>query len=565
MPAPTTRAPVTARRPRRATITLRPWQREALDRYLASDEPDFLTVATPGAGKTTFALAAARHVLSERPSRLVVVAPTRHLKEQWADAAERLGIALDPDWKPGDGLAADLHGVVTTYQQVGTAGPALARIAADGMVVLDEVHHAGEERSWGDGVRAAFDGARKRLCLSGTPFRSDTLTIPFVRYDADKAVADVEYGYGEAIADGRVVRPVYFPRFGGEMEWMAPDGAVLAASFDDPLARTQANQRLRAALSLDGQWLPSVLGQAHHRLMKIRERHPNAGGLVIAIDQDHAHGIAQHLRQVHRVRATVAVSDDPDASGRIARFAASDEPWIVAVRMVSEGVDIPRLRVGVYATTTTTELFFRQAVGRIVRWTPGIRNQRAYLFLPDDVRLRHWGESIAESRRHNLQRSEAETDEAAEPEVDDTGGLGKDDDGQLSLFAVLSATATDGPELDVFADDELDETDDDGAEAEIEDAALVLDLAALPVPTFAGTGRPVDRRRRDELRDRNNELARELALVTGMTHAAVNGELNRRSRITSVVKATADELERRHRRGERWLAEERRRAQRRRR
>ena len=50
------------------------------------------------------------------------------------------------------------------------------------------------------------------------------------------------------------------------------------------------------------------------------------------------------------------------------RFADGDAPWIVAVRMVSEGVDIPRLRVGVYATNTVTELFFRQAVGRLVRW-----------------------------------------------------------------------------------------------------------------------------------------------------------------------------------------------------
>src|SRR5207253_107685 len=82
----------------------------------------------------------------------------------------------------------------------------------------------------------------------------------------------------------------------------------------------------------------------------------------------------------------VVTSDDPAASERIASFAAGTSDWLVAVRMVSEGVDIPRLRVGVYATTTTTELFFRQAVGRFVRWEPGVRNQRAWLYVPDDPR-----------------------------------------------------------------------------------------------------------------------------------------------------------------------------------
>ena len=53
---------------------------------------------------------------------------------------------------------------------------------------------------------------------------------------------------------------------------------------------------------------------------------------------------------------------------------------MVAVRMVSEGVDVPRLAVGVYATTTTTPLFFAQAVGRFVRARK--RGETASVFLP---------------------------------------------------------------------------------------------------------------------------------------------------------------------------------------
>ena len=543
------------------SIRLRPWQRRALDLYLTSDRTDFLAVATPGAGKTTFALTAARVVLPQVGGRLVVVAPTRHLKQQWAEAATRFDLDLESDWSPADGLPADVHGVVTTYQQVGANPEPFAKLSRDGVVVLDEIHHAGDERSWGTGVQLAFARAARRLALSGTPFRSDLAAIPFVRYEHLQAVPDVEYGYGDALAEGRVVRPVYFPRFGGHMEWVAPDGTEVSASFEDPLSRTLANQRLRAALTLDGEWLPAVLGEAHRQLLRIRERQPDAGGLVIAMDQQHAAGIAELLRRRFGVVPAVAVSDEPDASARISRFAAGDAPWIVAVRMVSEGVDIPRLRVGVFATTTTTELFFRQAVGRIVRWTPGSGRQRAYLFLPDDARLRHWGNEIAEVRRHRLWRSAAEEEDAPEAEPDDAGP-GERNGGQLSLFTVLSATPSGTANgLDVLADTEEPEDEPPSAGEESDDEQLVLDLATLPPTGIRAWGSTRDRRRqRTELRERNSALARELVGLTGRTHAQVNAELNRRAGGVRVPQATLEQLQRRARAAEEWLQGERRRS-----
>ena len=250
-----------------------------------------------------------------------------------------------------------------TYQQVAADPRSLRGVADDAFVVLDEIHHAGSERAWGDGVFTAFEPAAQRLSLSGTPFRSDQNPIPFVNYDFEEAVADYTYGYGEALEEGGVVRPVFFPRFDGHMEWSTPDGAIVSATFGDNLDRTLSSQRLRTALSLDGDWLPTVLRKAHEQLVRLREQDPTAGGLVIAMDVDHARGIADLLRERHGVEAVVATSDDPSASEKIADFADSRDAWIVAVRMVSEGVDIPRLRVAVYATNTVTELFFRQAVG----------------------------------------------------------------------------------------------------------------------------------------------------------------------------------------------------------
>src|SRR4051795_10700710 len=207
-------------------VRLRPWQKAAFDRFVASDAKDFLAVATPGAGKTTFALTAARHALAQHPTRLVVVAPTAHLKVQWARAAAGFSLHLDPAWSAADGrLAPDMHGIVPSYQQVAASLELLARIGDDAFVVFDELHHAADDRAWGAAIQAAFADAARRLALSGTPFRSDTRAIPFVHYAGDEAVADYEYSYGDALADRRVVRPVYFPRTNGHMEWQGGGGA----------------------------------------------------------------------------------------------------------------------------------------------------------------------------------------------------------------------------------------------------------------------------------------------------------------------------------------------------
>ncbi|MDX6554034.1 MAG: hypothetical protein QOD86_229 [Miltoncostaeaceae bacterium] len=540
------------------SIKLRRWQKAALDAFVARPGPDFLAVATPGAGKTTFALAAARQHLAEHPRRrLVVVAPTQHLKVQWADAAEALDLHLDPGWSASAGrLPADVHGLVTSYQQVAGSARALAALAQDAFVVLDEVHHAGDERAWGDGARAAFAGAAARLCLSGTPFRSDTRAIPFVRYDGDGlAQADVEYGYGEALADRGVVRPVHFPRTDGEMEWVGRDGLVASATFADRLDAAGASARLRTALSVDGEWLPEVLGRAHARLMDVRRGHPGAGGMVIAMDQEHAREIAALMRRRLGVKPEVALSEDAAASARISSFARGTQPWIVAVRMISEGVDIPRLRVGVYATTVTTELFFRQAVGRLVRWTRGLGAQPSHMFIPDDIRLRSHAFSIAEQRRHSLRRDEEDGPERDPAELDPIPIA--PDEAQLSLFAAISAVPTGhhAPAGEAGAGGaHAAEPEDDGDDLVLELAPAPLLAAPPPEDGPEGEDPVRPRERRQRLRDANAALVRQISRITGLSHAQVNAELNRRVGVERVGEATMEQLERRREQAARWLA-----------
>ncbi|NNE72733.1 MAG: DEAD/DEAH box helicase [Acidimicrobiales bacterium] len=545
------------------SVSLRTWQHEALEAFTDRTRPSFLTVACPGAGKTTFALAAARQHFRGELLPLVVVVPTQHLKRQWAESAGRLGLHLDPGWSADSGrLPADMHGIVVTYAQAASSAGTLRAHCRDGFVILDEVHHAASDKTWGDGVERAFALAERRLLLSGTPFRTDHNPIPFVNYsfgDHGDAEPDYEYGYGEALESGGVVRPVFFPRFDGHMEWVNTDGDNVEGTFDDDLIKSEWGSRLRTALNLGGQWLPTVLGHAHDRLSHIRAKHPDAAGLVIAIDQEHARGIATMLAERHGVKAKVALSDDPKASDVIADFAAGDDEWVVAVRMISEGVDIPRLRVAVFATTTTTPMFFRQAVGRIARWTPGLRSQRAYMFLPDDPRLRHHANAIAVARRHSIEFRRKRLEESG---LDDDPYRTARDEEQMSLFTAVSSTVlTDGPEGSGPADG-LDPDEDllgrpDDLEGHVVELPPPPPLPGQPginggVPAGLAGIRTRQQDKKD-LRDFNAQRVRELVRSTGMTHAAINGELNRQAGIDRITEATVAQLRRRLEAADRWL------------
>ena len=401
---------------------LRGWQKAAYAEYFRVAKRDFLLVATPGAGKTAYALTIAKELLTRREILAVtIVTPTEHLKYQWAQAAKRFGIAIDPSYRNAQGKAgADFHGVAVTYAQV-AAHPALHRGRTENrttLVIFDEVHHAGDALSWGDAVKEAFDPAKRRLALTGTPFRSDANPIPFVTYvpEADgskRSASDYVYGYGPALSDG-VVRPVIFLAYSGEMHWRTRAGDEISATLGTPMTKDQIAQAWRTALDPGGDWIQRVLEAADKRLTEVRRGMPDAGGLVIASDHETARAYAALLRRISGERPAVVLSDDPTASKKISAFAQSTARWMVAVRMVSEGVDVPRLAVGVYATSVSTPLFFAQAVGRFVRARK--RGETASVFVPSVPTLLGFAAELEAERDHVVRfldrDPEAELEEA---------------------------------------------------------------------------------------------------------------------------------------------------------
>lgn len=552
---------------------LRAWQEDALREYTLwtpREGNGFLVEATPGAGKTRLAIeVGARALASGRVQRIVIAVPTGRLEGQWAEEFAKQGISINPGWHAADGrLASDEQGCAATYAEIAKQPQIYRKLVSEKstLVILDEIHHCGsDERAWGAGARTAFEPATAKVLLSGTPFRSDNDEIPFVNYVDGVGAPDFRYGYDRALADG-VVRAVFFPRRGGLMEWTAPNGAARSATFEDQLNDRDAAHRLRTALSPAGDWLPSVLGEAHTQLAELRTNDPEAGGIVFCEDSYTAREVVKLLGKLGQT-PVLAISDEPEADGRIKSFKSSTEPWIVTIRKVSEGVDIPRLRVGVYATPWITELFFRQVVGRLVRIRPGEEDPTAYLYIPDDARLRDMAAQIKQQRDHVLDQQEADLlgdDEGSSP-----GGGGEQ--ALFSLFTPISATPTD--EGVIVDSDTITPAELANAEQvkRMDPATIIMPTALVAkllrnagssmaeptTPQAAPMGTEAPYERKDKLKKANNTAATRVARAHGLDYAFVNGHLNTLVGVPKsrgVRQCSEEQLERRLRYAQEWLA-----------
>ncbi len=397
----------------RSTEPLRQWADDALEVVAATTEP-VLVEACPGAGKTRFALeCAARMIEAGEINRVLVVVPSRRLVEQWVEAATGVGGGASlplapPRWRHPQPLPVGVCGGVITYQSLFAQPNWWAAFAAEpgyrALIVFDEIHHAGSESGWGITSQEAFARwAARILCLTGTAFRTKD-PMAFVRTVQvgpveRRSVADFSYSYGDALSDG-VCRPVLFEHIGGTATFQVPDGTTHTVSTDDDLNARGESYRLRTLLDPKGGHLREMIDVADARLARLRATgDSDAAGLIVCMDCNHADAVADVLTERTGVRPVVVCSrlnnpDDPAPAAALEAFTEGSAPWIVAVKMVSEGVDIRRLRVLVYATNVLAELSFRQIVGRIVRDDPGNTEDYGVMVLPVEERIGTMAERI---------------------------------------------------------------------------------------------------------------------------------------------------------------------------
>ena len=484
----------------------------------------FLVSAAPGAGKTRPALELAKELLAARAvTRVAVLCPTTPLTRQWAAAAAKLGVELQPDAR-GPRPPRDFQGVAVTYARVASdPGAWETKVSPDTLVVVDEAHHLGEDLTWGTSFRRAFSAAPRWLLLSGTPFRSDATPIPGVRYDREGlAVPDVSYTYAQAVEDG-ICRPVAFVTFDGSLSWRSGED-VIESSFETVLSAREASRRYRTAISTelpDG--LPRIVKEADAKLRALRTAgHRDAGALAVAADAQHARAIAKLVGEASGRPPLVVLHTEANAARKLAAFRDSRDPWIVAVNMVSEGVDIPRLRVGVYATAAKTPLIFRQIVGRFVRTIPGRPPEPSWLYLPAERTLREHAAEVESELVRALRRSEPQEGweeererRASEPSpAAEFVPLSAEFAAQMTLFG---APAPEPPPV----------------------------LAAPPAPAAADEpALPAAFERRAELRKERSRLVAELHRRDGRGHREINAWVNRKVGVQRVDAATIPQLER---------------------
>lgn len=390
--------------------SLRAWQAEACNVVETTilNRP-MLIEACPGAGKTRFGLEVAyRLIAAGEVSRVLIIVPTLGIADGWVAAASKMnsGSPTLPlhgprDWRAVNPIGDRWVGVVATYQSLSSMADMFLAHATDPghrtLVVFDEVHHAGATGAWGNASQQAFAaGARAILSLTGTPFRTDRAPIVFVPSEGGSAKADYRYSYDQAIRDG-VCRPVQFVLTKGHTTFRTEDGRTHDVSFDTTnLTEKGESRRLRAALEWiePGSIADKMLSDANEYIIALRRAGDvDAAGLAVCVDCDHADRVARHIgAHLTGRRPVFACSrlhdeNDPKPANAIKRFTTSAEPWLVAVNMVSEGIDIRRLRTVVYLTNRLTLLSFRQIVGRVVRSDSRNVDDHGRVYVPADPRL----------------------------------------------------------------------------------------------------------------------------------------------------------------------------------
>ena len=378
-------------------LELRNWQKEAkskcIKHFEQSTDKFFIINAAPGAGKTKAAIAIAQKLIAnERVDRVFVVAPRREVVNQWSKDFENLTgrkmLKITGNTVEFSSSGIDLCCTWSALTGVEMALKNLCK-SAKTLVICDEHHHAAENATWGTAANKAFLGATYTLLLTGTPVRSDGEKMVWVQNDEiiASSVGENEYrlSYGEAVSLG-YCRPVTFHRKYGRFSVRMPDDKIVIVDsnsdtnieFKSKLhgLNTDLNYyklaiapsyKSSASTPDENGYHASLLRLANEKLIEERKHLKRAGGLIIVPNIKMAEYYKQLIELVLKEQPVIVHSEEANSAEKIDFFRNADKKWLVSVAMISEGVDIPRLRVLLYLPNAQTELVFRQSVGRVVR------------------------------------------------------------------------------------------------------------------------------------------------------------------------------------------------------
>ncbi len=406
----------------------------------------FMLHAFPGSGKTKAALILGA-LLKEQGfiEKIIVNVPSLFLKDQMEKEARKIGLMLNKKKIFVEGF----DGLVTTYASIGykskdTDSLINAQIINDickrskVLVIADECHHLSQEKRWGEAFELAYGNSVARLMTSGTPFRTDRGRLPWVRYSNNELDLSQPHAYSYpygitkwntkycALGD-QVVRDVVIRSWNSDVNFTLKEerggeiineqefnhkltdniDEIYADVYDpDTEERIEDNSRLRKLIKaarrsaciecgtdrhpFGTEFIRKILIAANEQLDECRRSHEWAGGLIVCDNIEHANAIAVALKHWTNEDSIVVHTESGNSKRAIEGFKDAKNKkrikWLTSVGQVSEGVDIPHLRVGVYLTTTQSHLRWLQILGRVLRTEPELTHemQTAYFYQYDD-------------------------------------------------------------------------------------------------------------------------------------------------------------------------------------
>jgi superfamily II DNA or RNA helicase len=433
-------------------IEPRGWQSDALTKYKVHEDICFLIDATPGSGKTYFSGFCFQHIVETHPDAfLVAVVPTTVLKNSFQESYHNLGIELTTSLKTS--RPNEFQGAAVTYQQLSNLVTVFEKWHEYGqklVFVFDEIHHASEENQWGDATVRCSNIATSIIAMSGTPFRGDNRKIACINYDDDGvAISDTSYTYRKAVSE-KVCRPVFFIHDDGDAEYYF--GLKGSKTLNETKISDSDNKEVgkvsRVIFDSESTWLEKTFLKADQKLDAYRTFTNDAGGIIVCqpgYDENatrYINKIAPVVRKLTGQNPVVISYEDPDADAKIEAFDRSGDKWILAVRKISEGVDIKRLRVMLMLSAPSTELLFRQLVGRVVRVINKDASEDSSVFMAKFPHMVDWVDRILEEAAQGLKDRE-------ERQQRESGGM---DDDNPYAFSIKGCTHEDGGGTSLYGD-----------------------------------------------------------------------------------------------------------------
>lgn len=371
-------------------MKLRKWQaaciNDALTKYI-NGATHFLTLATPGAGKTVMASELANKLLSGNHVDLVICfSPSSLVAKDFGESLQEI-TQMQFDGKMG------AKGNSLTYQSLQYLDDLFWQLfnRFRVFVIFDEIHHcAGSNldnaNAWGEQIILNIQNkAKYTLALTGTPWRSDEAPIVLSNYfhSTNKISCDYVYGLADALRDDVCRMPQIVAVDNSNISVVNDEETKTFSNFKDLLAQSTISYQ---HIIENEKVIKYVISSAHKKLKNIRSLNPDAAGLIVASSVGHATKIAALMKAWFNENSTVVTYRESDSTSIIQQFRHSTSKWIISVGMISEGTNIPRLQVCCHLTNIKTEMHFRQILGRILRVTDS-KNQDAIMYMPAEPKL----------------------------------------------------------------------------------------------------------------------------------------------------------------------------------